>query len=161
MKDLKRTSFLTKSAVIAAIYVVLTLFSALFGLSGGMIQLRLSEALTVLPIFTNAAVPGLFIGCIISNLITGCAFWDTVFGSAATLIGAIGTYYLRKKSIFIAQLPPVISNMLIVPLILRFVYGTEGSLPFFVLTVGAGEFICCELLGVFLGKSLKKHKIEF
>lgn len=161
MKTSKKTSFLTKSAVIAAIYAVLTLLSALFGLSGGIIQLRLSEALTVLPMFTGAAVPGLFIGCFISNAITGSALWDTVFGSIATLLGAMGTYYLRKRSAFIALLPPVISNMLIIPFILRYVYGAEGSLPFFVLTVGIGEFICCEVLGYFLGKSLKKHKIEF
>lgn len=160
MEISKKTSFLTKSAVIAAIYVVLTLLSALFGLSGGIIQLRLSEALTVLPIFTEAAVPGLFIGCFISNAITGSALWDTVFGSIATLLGAIGTYYLRKKNMFTALLPPVISNMLIIPFILRYVYGAEGSLPFFVLTVGIGEIICCEALGYFLGKSLKKHKIE-
>ena len=160
MRDFKKTSFLTKSAVIAAIYVVLTLLSALFGLSGGIIQLRLSEALTVLPIFTGSAVPGLFLGCLISNAVTGSALWDTLFGSAATLLGAIGTYYLRKKSLFTALLSPVISNMLIIPFILRYVYGAEGSLPFFVLTVGVGEFICCEVLGSFLGKSLKKHKIE-
>lgn len=157
---MKKTSFLTKSAVIAALYVILTLISAALGLSNGVIQLRLSEMLTVLPMFTNAAVPGIFIGCVVSNIATGSALWDVIFGSLATLIGGIGTYLLRKKSVFIAQLSPVISNVLIIPLVLRFVYGADGAFLFFVLTVGAGEMICCEILGAALWKTLKKHKIE-
>ena len=93
----KETQDLTVAALIAAIYAVLTLVSNAFGLASGAVQLRLSEALTILPAFTWAAVPGLTVGCIIANLITGCALWDIVFGSIATFIGAVGTYFIGKN----------------------------------------------------------------
>ena len=88
---------LTQGAMIAALYVVLTFIANLAGLASGVIQVRLSEALTILPVFTAAAVPGLAVGCVLANLLTGCAIWDVVFGSLATLIGAVGTRLLRKK----------------------------------------------------------------
>ncbi len=150
--------FLTRSAMIAAIYVVLTVFISAFNLASGVIQIRISEALTILPVFTNAAVPGLFAGCLISNLITGCAPFDVVFGSIATLIGAVGTYALRKKSPAIAALPPIISNTVIIPFVLKFVYDFPGSIPFFMLTVGAGEVISCGILGVALYSALTPVK---
>ncbi len=153
--------FLTKSAAVAAIYVVFTEISTLLGISSGVIQFRLSEMFTVLPIFTSAAVPGLFIGCLISNILAGGVVWDVVFGSLATLIGALGTRALRNKSVYLAPVPPIVSNMVIVPFVLRYAYGAEGSLPFFALTVGVGEFVCCGILGVFLAKTLKKYKVEF
>lgn len=155
-----KTAFLTKSAVIAALYVVLTEFSALLGISSGVIQFRLSEMFAVLPIFTPAAIPGLFIGCFISNILAGGIVWDVVFGSIATLLGAIGAWYLRKKSVYLAPVPTIVSNMLIIPFVLRFAYGAEGSLLFFALTVGLGEITTAGILGVFLAKTLKKHKIE-
>ena len=84
------TVYITKAAFIAALYVVLTELSAQFGLSGtNVIQFRISEALTILPFFTSAAIPGLAIGCFLSNLLTGAAAWDVVFGTAATLDGMI------------------------------------------------------------------------
>ncbi len=155
-----KIAFLTKSAAIAAIYVVLTEISALLGISSGVIQFRLSEMFTVLPIFTPAAIPGLFIGCLISNILAGGIIWDVVFGSVATLVGAVGTWALRNESVYLAPIPPIVSNMVIVPFVLRYAYGYEGILPFFALTVGIGEFVCCGILGVFLAKTLKKHKIE-
>ena len=155
-----KTAFLTKSAVIAALYVVLTEISALLGISSGVIQFRLSEMLAVLPIFTPAAVPGVFIGCLISNIITGGVLWDVIFGSFASLIGAIGARMLRKKSVYLAPIPTIAANMIIVPLVLRYAYGAEGSIPFFMFTVGLGEFVTAGILGVFLAKTLKKHKIE-
>lgn len=156
-----KTAFLTKSAVIAALYVVLTELSALLGISSGVIQFRLSEMFAVLPIFTPAAIPGLFIGCFISNIFAGGIVWDVVFGSIATLIGAIGAWLLRKKSVYLAPLPTIIANMVIVPFVLRYAYGAEGSIPFFMLTVGIGEIVTAGIMGVFLAKTLKKHKIEF
>ena len=90
------TNFITRAGLIAAMYVALTFVAQIFGLASGAIQFRLSEALTILPMFTSAAIPGLAVGCILANVLTGCAMWDVVFGSLATLLGAVGTYYLRK-----------------------------------------------------------------
>ena len=122
----KNVVFITQAAMIAAIYCVLTWVSASFNLASGSVQMRLSEALCILPFFTPAAIPGLTIGCLIANLTTGCVIWDVIFGSLATLIGAMGTYLLRKHE-FLCTLPPVIANMLIVPavLILRLEKFTE------------------------------------
>ena len=113
----KKTAFLVQAAAIAAIYVVLTLIFA--PLSYGEIQVRVSEALTILPFFTPAAVPGLFIGCLLANIIGGAIIWDIIFGSLATLIGAAAGYYLRKNR-WLVPVPAVISNTVIIPLILRY-----------------------------------------
>ena len=112
-----KTKQLVTGGMIAAIYVVLTVLAAQFNLASGAIQVRFSEALTILPVFTVAAVPGLAIGCVLANLLTGCAVWDVVFGSVATLIGAIGTRLLKNKPL-LAWIPPVLSNMAIIPIIL-------------------------------------------
>lgn len=156
-----KTRFLTTSAMIAALYVVLTELSAAFGISSGVIQFRLSEMFAVLPIFTPAAIPGVFIGCLISNIMTGGVIWDVVFGSLASLIGALGAWFLRKKNVYLAPVPTVAANMLIIPFVLRYAYGMDGTIPFFMLTVGIGEFVCAGILGVFLAKTLKKYKVIF
>ena len=153
----ERVLMIVQSGMIAAIYVVLTLFVAAFNLANGAIQVRISEALTILPYFTPAAIPGLTIGCLLSNILTGCALPDIIFGTLATLIGAVGTYLLRKNR-YLCTLPPIISNALIVPLILKFAYGLEGAYLFFVLTVGAGEVISCFVLGELLLTTLKPHQ---
>ena len=119
----KRTIYLTQGAMIAAIYVVLTVFAGAFNLASGAVQVRISEALTILPIFTPAAIPGLFIGCLIANILGGAVIWDIVFGSIATLIGAVGTYLLRKNK-WLAPLPPIIANTIIVPWVLKYAYGS-------------------------------------
>ena len=136
-----KTRFLTNSAMIAALYVVLTELSAALGISSGVIQFRLSEMFAVLPIFTPAAIPGVFIGCMISNIITGGVVWDVIFGSLASLLGAWGAWALRKKSVYLVPVPTILANMIIVPFVLRYAYGAEGSIPFFMLTVGLGEFV--------------------
>ncbi len=156
----QKTAFITKSAMIAALYFILTEISALLGISSGVIQFRLSEMFAVLPAFTPAAIPGIFIGCLISNIVAGGVIWDIVFGSIASLLGAMGTYYLRKKSVYLLPVPTVLANMLIIPFVLRYAYGAEGAIPFFMLTVGFGEFVTAGVLGVFLAKTLKKHKIK-
>ncbi|MBQ9252321.1 MAG: QueT transporter family protein [Clostridia bacterium] len=145
---------LALGGMIAALYVVLTMVSAAFGLASGAIQVRLSEALTILPVLTASAVPGLTIGCLLANLITGCAAWDVVFGSVATLLGAIGTRLLKDKP-FLAWIPPVVSNMVIVPVVLMKVYGVEDAWWYLTLTVGAGEVIACGVLGLLLLRALK------
>ena len=149
-----KTKQLVNGGMIAAIYVVLTVLAAQFNLASGAIQVRFSEALTILPVFTVAAVPGLTIGCLLANLLTGLAVWDVVFGSVATLIGAVGTRLLKNKPL-LAWIPPVLSNMVIVPIILIKVYAVPDAWWFLVLTVGAGEVLSCGVLGLLLWKSLK------
>ena len=151
--------FLTHAAMIAALYVVLTFLSNAFGLASGAIQIRISEALTILPYFTPAAVPGLFVGCLLSNVLTGCAFFDVIFGSLATLLGAIGTRILRKHKWF-SPIPPIISNMVIVPLVLTYVYELPGGIPYLMLTVGIGEILSCGVLGLLLLSVLSKYKTK-
>lgn len=155
--ELFSASSAAKAAVIAALYVVLTYVFA--WCASGAVQVRVAEALTILPVFTAAAVPGLAIGCLIANLLTGCALWDVVFGTLATLLGAIGTRILRKKR-FLATLPPMLANVLIVPWVLRFVYGDAWPIWLLMLTVGAGEVISCCGLGTLLMVALKKYPIK-
>lgn len=152
----KRTAFITKAALIAALYVALTGVSAMLSLDKGVIQVRLSEALTVLPIFTPAAIPGLFIGCVLSSFLFGAIPLDIVFGSLATLIGAIGTYYIGKISKYLAPIPPIVSNVVIIPLVLKYAYCIDGGIPYFALTVFIGEFICCGILGMLIIRSMPK-----
>ncbi len=156
MKNSK-TLFVSQAAVIAALYVVLTLLANALGLANYAIQLRFSEALTILPFFTPAAIPGLFLGCLISNLLTGAILWDIIFGSLATLLGAVGTYLLRRCK-WLAPLPPIVANTLIVPMVLYFAYHIPGSIPYFMLTVGLGEILSCGVLGILLLLLLQKYK---
>ena len=154
----KKVVFIVHAAVISALYVVLTLVANTLGLANYAIQVRISEALTILPLFPPAAIPGLFIGCILSNILTGCMLWDVIFGSIATLLGALGTYALRRFSKWLAPLPPIIANTIIVPFVLSYVYHFEGSIPYFMVTVGIGEIISCGVLGLLLHGVLSKYK---
>lgn len=153
----KKAYFITQAAVIAAIYVVLTLAVNAFDLANGAIQIRISEALTILPFFTPAAIPGLFVGCLLSNFLTGAPIWDVIFGSLATLLGAAGTYMLRRQK-WLAPVPPIIANILIIPPVLHFAYGLPGGIPFFMLTIGIGEIISCGILGMLLLFLLQKYR---
>lgn len=155
MKKRNITS-ITYGGVIAAIYVVLTIFLGEF--ATGTIQVRISEALCILSAFTFPAVPGLFIGCLLSNLILGCALPDIIFGSLATLIGAYGAYLLRNKNRFLIPIPTVLANTLIVPFILRFVYGSDETMIYMFITIFIGEFISAEILGSVLYSALKSRK---
>ncbi len=140
---------MTQAALIAAIYVVLTMMVAQVNLASGAIQFRISEALCVLPYFTPAAVPGVIIGCLLSNILIGSALPDIIFGTLATAIGAYFSYKLRNNRILVT-LPPVISNMIIIPFVLTYAYKIPGGIPFQMLTVGAGEVIACVVLGSIL-----------
>lgn len=159
MKNTQKIRSITLSALIAALYTVLTLIAAALGFSSGVIQVRISEALTVLPYFTPAAVSGLTVGCFISNLLTGGAPADILLGTAATLVAAIFTRLLRKAHPVLSPLPPIIVNTLTVPWILRYGYGLIGGIPYFMLTVGIGELISCGVLGLMLLYALKKRSI--
>ena len=140
--------FITQAAMIAAIYVALCV--AFQPISYGAIQTRIAEALTILPFFTPAAVPGLFIGCLIANLLGG--------GSVATLIGAAGTYMLRGRSRLLAPLPPILANVLIVPWVLKYGYGEPFSIPFLMGTVGIGEILTCGIMGLILVAVLDRYR---
>lgn len=153
---IKNVTLLTQAAMIAAVYVVLTYVFAPF--SFGEIQIRIAEALTILPVFTPAAIPGLFIGCLIGNILGGAILPDILFGSLATLTGAVFTYILRKKNTFLAPLPPITANTVVVPFVLRFGYGVALPIPLMMLTVGIGEMISCGVLGLVVYYALRKYK---
>ena len=155
-KQQKRTLWICYAAIIAAMYVVLTYLAKLFGLDSGMIQVRFSEMLCILPIFTSAAIPGVTIGCLLANLLGGAVALDIILGPVATLIGALGTYLLRKKR-WLAPLPPILANTLIIPFVLAYGYGMTQAIPFMMLTVGAGEVISIYVLGMAFFFALEKR----
>ena len=181
---LKRTSvlFITQAAVIAALYVVLSMLSEAVGLCSGVIQCRRSEALTILPAFVSPAVPGLYVGCLLTNLISSESIWDIIFGPVATLIGALGTYLIgravraralrktagdaagNRNSVFriviltvMFALPPIIANAVIIPPVLKFSLGLEDAFWFIVVTVAAGEIIACGIFGGLLLAALLRN----
>lgn len=159
-----KTYLMVYAAAIAAIYVVLTCLFA--PISFGPVQFRISEALCILPYFTPAAIPGLFIGCLLGNMIGGAMIWDIIFGSLATLIGAVGSYLLRKNK-WLVCIPPILSNTIIIPWVLRFAYGVEDLVPYLMLTVGIGEVLAIGAIGNVVLYALEryadilfKHKIK-
>ena len=155
----KQSLYLVRAGVIAALYVVLTYFSAALGLSGqNAIQLRLSEALCILPFFTPAAVPGVTVGCLLANILTGAHPMDVLFGTLATLLGAIGTRLLKKWR-FLAPLPPILANALILPFVLRYAYfTTDVGFAYLFLTVGIGEVLSVGVCGTILLLALQKRQ---
>lgn len=155
MKNTLSIRALTQGALIAALYVALTYVANMLGLANYVIQLRLSEMLCILPIFMPAAIPGLFIGCLLANILTGCIVLDIVFGSLATLIGAVGTYLLRSHP-RLALLPPIVANTLIVPFVLRYGYGFPDAIWFMMATVGLGEILSVGVLGTVFYQSIYK-----
>ena len=160
--------YMAEGGLIAALYVVLTMLVNAVGLASYPIQLRLSEALCILPVFTPAAIPGLFIGCLLANLLSGCIWQDVVFGSLATLIGAILTFVIGKVCRehprlcgLLAGIPAVLANTLIMPPVLKFAYFFPGSVWYFFLTVFVGEMLSAWLLGLVLFSALypRREKI--
>lgn len=160
-----RDLFITQAGIIAALYVVLTLVFAPFAFKE--VQIRISEMLTILPFFFPAAIPGLFLGCIVGNILGGAVLPDVVFGSLATLIGAFGTYYVgrlfRAKDeatlvnyLIFGAFCPVVANALIVPFILKYAYGVPMPIPLMMFTVGVGEIASCAIFGVMLGRIVYK-----
>lgn len=142
------TRSLTRAAIVAAIYIVLSF--AVQPIASGLIQCRVSEALTVLPYLTGAAVPGLTVGCLLFNLLSGAPFYDVLLGSLATLLAALCTYALGRsgRSRALAPLPSVVCNALIIGALLVWVYGMPVSYPLAALHVAAGQLIACYGLGL-------------
>lgn len=153
------TKRLAQGAVIAALYVALTLIFA--PISFGAVQLRVSEALTILPLFTPAAIPGLFVGCVLANLIAGAVVWDVVFGSLATLIGAAVGYALRRNR-WLVPIPAILANTLVIPFVLRYGYGMR-DLPLWLsaLYILIGEILSCYVLGELLASALLRRGVLF
>ncbi len=151
----QKTREIAFGGMVAALYVVLTFVAQAFGLASGAIQVRFSEALCLLPCLMPAAIPGLTIGCVLANLLTGCALWDVVFGSLATLIGAIGTRMMRKKPL-LSWIPPVLSNTVIVPIVLMKVYGVDTAWPLLTFQIFAGEMISVCVLGLLVYKAAER-----
>jgi uncharacterized membrane protein len=151
-----RTAKLAQGAVIAALYVALTIVFA--PISFREVQVRIAEALTILPLFSGAAVPGLFIGCLLANFIGGAAVPDIIFGSLATLIGAIGTWMLRNKKPVLGTIPPILSNTVIIPFVLRYAYSVELPIPILMLSLFIGEVLSCGVLGMILYYALNRRR---
>ncbi|WP_066712677.1 QueT transporter family protein [Clostridium sp. Marseille-P299] len=151
----RNVTYVVQAAMIAAIYVVLVF--AFQPISFSQIQFRIAESLTILPFFTPAAIPGVTIGCLLGNLLGGADILDIVFGTLATLIGAFGSYALRKHK-FLVPLPPIIANAVIIPWVLRFAYFETAPIPFMMATVGFGQVISCGVLGLALLFALDKYK---
>ena len=147
--------FITQGAIIAAIYVVLVFIFSPIRFSA--VQVRIAEALTILPYFTPAGIPGVTIGCFLGNFLLGSEPLDIIFGTLATLIGAIGSYKLRHRK-FLVPLPPIIANTIIVPWVIRFAYSDVTPIPFMMATVGIGEVISVGILGMILLFALEKHR---
>ena len=153
-KARKRLVYITEASAIAALYTVITI--AIGPLGNAAIQCRIPEAMCMLAIFTPAAIPGMTIGCLISNIATGCLWQDVLFGTLATLIGVVGARLLRRIW-WLTPLPTVVSNTLIVPFVLAYAYHAEEGIPFLMLTVGIGEVISAYVLGIALYFALRKN----
>lgn len=149
-----KSKYLVHGGVIASLYISLTLFT--MPISYGVMQVRIAEALTVLPAFTPAAIPGLFVGCLISNILGPNGVVDIVFGSLATLLAAIATYKVGHSD-FLVPLPPVLLNGIIIGSMLYYVYGVPLPLWSCILWVGLGEACACYGLGLPLVKYLNKR----
>lgn len=158
MKNKINAKAITKIAIIAAIYAGITI--AVAPLSYAVMQIRISEAMTILPVFTPLAIPGLFIGCLLANLLSPVGMVDVIVGSLATLIGAAGTYALRKHR-FLAMCCPVISNGVLIGGMLHYVAGVNLPLYVCILWVALGEAAACIVIGLALGNLLDRHKRIF
>ncbi len=149
----KTVRYITTAAIIAALYTAITVLAA--PISFSVFQVRVSEALCILPFFTPAAIPGVTVGCLLANIISGAAIWDVIFGTLATLIGAVGSYLLRKNK-WLVPIPPILSNTIIIPWVLKLAYHLDDTVPFMMLTVGVGEILAIYVLGMILLLALEK-----
>lgn len=152
-----KLKYLLHGSIIAAIYIVLTILPA--PISYGPVQVRISEALTILPAFTPAAIPGLFVGCFISNIMGPYGMADAVCGSLASLVAAILSYFCRKHQCLV-PLPSVIINGIVIGCMLHFAYGVPDPIAC-IAWVSAGQAVSCYLLGMPIIKILKRYRSIF
>ena len=152
----KSVQFLVRAAIIAAVYAALTILFA--PISYGLVQVRVSEALCILPFFTVAAVPGLFIGCLIANLVAGLGILDIVFGSLATLVAAYITSKIKNK--WLAPLPAVLVNAVVIGAMLYYLQIAPLPIWMFMIYVGVGQTVACYGIGMPLLFLLKKYRIK-
>lgn len=148
--------YLTTAGVIAAIYITLCL--VLRPISFSVFQVRIAEALCILPYFTSAAVPGLGIGCLLANILCGADIFDIVFGTLATVIGAVLSRLIRKHKYLVA-LPPIAANTVILPFVFRLAYGKTSPWWFLAGSIGVGEILSVGILGTFLLLLLEKYRV--
>jgi uncharacterized membrane protein len=146
---------MVQAALIAALYVVVTVSFA--PISSGLFQLRFSEALTVLPALLPAAIPGLFVGCLLGNFLVGASLVDIIFGSLTTLAAAYLSYRLRHKK-WLVPMPPVILNAIVVGYMLVYVYAVPVSIFVAMAWVAAGQFVACYIIGYPLLRILDRYK---
>ena len=169
-----QVKMLAMAGIIAALYIALTYLAMAFGLDKNAIQVRFSEALCTLAVITPAAIPGLTVGCFLANILTGCAPLDIVIGPVATLIGAVGAYYIgvwyrkiKKKGIlFLSPIPTIIANTVAVPFVIYICYTapeqqTVAMLGFYAITVFIGEVISAGVLGMLLYFAMEKRQKYF
>ena len=148
----RNVNYVVKAGVIAALYVVLVM---VFSFSSfGPIQFRIAEALTILPYFTSAAIPGVFVGCLIANIVGGAVIWDIIFGSLATLLAAYLSYKLRKKA-WLVTVPPILINTIVVGFLLKLAYGIPDGLVVLMGGVLMGELVSVFGIGMILLNALK------
>ena len=152
---MKNIRFIVQAALIAALYVVLMVSFA--PLTSGLFQLRFSEALTVLPALTPAAIPGLFVGVLLGNFLVGALLPDIIIGSLTTLAAAYLSYLLRNKK-WLVPMPPVLLNAIVVGYLLVYVYQVPVSLFAAMAWVAAGQFVACYVIGYPLLRILEKYK---
>ena len=160
IRNLDMARVARQAFVIAVVYAAITVGMSYLNLANPDYQLRISEAMCVLPYFLPAAVPGLFFGCLVGNFLGGCAMLDVIFGSLATLVAAIITACIRKKSPWFAPLPAFIINTIVVPILLPFCQASTfriSRIPIYMIRVGAGEFVSCFVLGMLLLIFIKKQ----
>ena len=151
----KPIQFLARGAVIAALYIVLTLIFSPISFGPG--QIRVAEVLTILVLFTPSAIPGLFVGCLLGNLLAGAIITDVIFGSIATLIGAALGYLLRSNR-WLVPIPAILANAVVLPFVLKYGYGFDLPLILIGLYVGAGEFISCFVFGEIFASALLRRQ---
>ncbi len=163
----KKTGFIVKAAVIAALYAGLTYAAGLLNLAYGGIQFRFSEALTILAALSPAAIPGLTIGCFLGNITSPYGLVDIICGTLATFIAAVLSYWTRKVKFkdlpLLSAIFPVITNAIIIGLEITLFMPEGFKMQAFLITAGQialGQLVMCYGLGIPLYKVIKKTNLD-